>query len=208
MSEMEEIRPYLLFAGLGYFSGSVLYAQIFLRLFRGRDVRTVSEDENPGTANAFLGGGVVCGVLALAGDLCKGMLPVQWALQNCDMRCPWFALVLAAPVIGHAWPIFFRFRGGKAIAVSFGVLLGIAPVCPVPLAALAFFYLFFSLVVRISPHAWRIAAFLAAGLAGRALTLPASLVGGVRLIVLIVCGKHLAALHRNPEPIRLRLFHS
>ena len=128
MSEMEEIRPYLLFAGLGYLSGSVLYAQIFLRLFRGRDVRTVSEDENPGTANAFLGGGAVCGVLALAGDLCKGMLPVQWALQNCDMRCPWFALVLAAPVIGHAWPIFFRFRGGKAIAVSFGVLLGIAPV--------------------------------------------------------------------------------
>lgn len=209
MSEMEEIRPYLLFAGLGYLSGSVLYAQIFLRLFRGRDVRTVSEDENPGTANAFLGGGVVCGVLALAGDLCKGMLPVQWALQNCDMRCPWFALVLAAPVIGHAWPIFFRFRGGKAIAVSFGVLLGIAPVCPVPLAALAFFYLFFSLVVRISPHAWRsIAAFLAAGLAGRALAMPASLVGGVRLIVLIVCGKHLAALHRNPEPVRLRLFHS
>ena len=201
MSEMEEIRPYLLFAGLGYLSGSVLYAQIFLRLFRGRDVRTVSEDENPGTANAFLGGGVVCGALALAGDLCKGMLPVQWALQNCDMRCPWFALVLAAPVIGHAWPIFFRFRGGKAIAVSFGVLLGIAPVCPVPL--------FFSLVVRISPHAWRsIAAFLAAGLAGRALALPASLVSGVRLIVLIVCGKHLAALHRNPEPVRLRLFHS
>lgn len=103
----------------------------------------------------------------------------------------------------------FRFRGGKAIAVSFGVLLGIAPVCPVPLAALAFFYLFFSLVVRISPHAWRsIAAFLAAGLAGRALAMPASLVGGVRLIVLIVCGKHLAALHRNPEPVRLRLFHS
>lgn len=206
---MDPIRPYLFFAGLGYLSGSVLYAQLFMRLLRGKDVRKTSEDGNPGTANAFLGGGLMCGTLALVGDLCKGLLPVHLALQSCDWQCPWFALVLAAPVIGHAWPIFYHFHGGKAIAVSFGVLLGIAPVCMAPFAVLAFFYLFYSLVLKISPHVWRsIIAFLSTGLADQVLVVPMAVMLGWMIIVLIVCGKHLLAWHRNPVPIQLHWFHA
>ena len=64
------------------------------------------------------------------------------------------AFVIAAPVIGHIFPIFFRFRGGKGIAVTFGCLLGLLPSWQ-PLAWLAAFFIFFSVVVRITPHYYR-----------------------------------------------------
>ena len=65
-----------------------------------------------------------------------------------------FALVLSAPVVGHAFSVFRHFRGGKAIAVSFGVLAGLLPLWQ-PIALLAVCYLFFSCVVRISPNRCR-----------------------------------------------------
>ena len=65
-----------------------------------------------------------------------------------------FSLVLAAPVIGHIFPLFRKFRGGKGIATSFGCFAALLP-DPRPLLALAFFFLFFSLILRISPHYYR-----------------------------------------------------
>ena len=64
------------------------------------------------------------------------------------------AMVLAAPVIGHVFPAFYRFRGGKGIAVTFGSLLGLFPVMK-PAVILALFFIFFSLILRISPHFYR-----------------------------------------------------
>ncbi len=55
---------------------------------------------------------------------------------------------MAAPVIGHAFPVFFRFQGGKGIAVSFGCLLPIWQ----PLALFAAFFIFFSVALRITSH--------------------------------------------------------
>ena len=64
----------------------------------------------------------------------------------------WFGhVVLAAPVLGHAFPLFHRFRGGKGIAVSFGCLLGLMPFWR-PFAILAGFFLLFSLIVVITPN--------------------------------------------------------
>lgn len=141
---------YILF---GYFSGSILFARAAGRLVRGRDVTCEGADQNPGTANAFLYGGFLCGILTLCGDLCKGFLPVwlylrQTPLSSCGAE---LILVLAAPVLGHIRPFFGRFRGGKGIAVTFGCLLGLAPETG-PVFILAFFFLFFSLVVRVTPH--------------------------------------------------------
>ena len=67
---------YVVFCLLGYLFGSVTFGYLIPRLIKGVDVRVLSNDGNPGTANAFLYGGVFCGILVLLADLGKGALPV------------------------------------------------------------------------------------------------------------------------------------
>lgn len=141
---------YILF---GYLSGSILFARIFGWMLKGKDVACESADKNPGTANAFLYGGFWCGFLTLCGDLGKGFFPVWLYLRETPLYLcgPELAFILAAPVVGHILPFFGRYRGGKGIAVTFGCLLGLAPEMK-PVLVLAFLFLFFSLVVRVTPH--------------------------------------------------------
>ena len=147
----------VMFVILGYLSGSVLYARVFSHVFRKEGMLEQSRDGNPGTANAFLYGGFWCGFLTLLGDLLKGFLPV-FLFWHADMpegpRLFWNGLVIAAPVIGHAFPLFYGGRGGKGIAVTFGCLLGLLPLWR-PVAALAVFFLFFSVAdhAPLSPDA-------------------------------------------------------
>ena len=145
------------FIFLGYLSGSVLYARIFAGFFKKDNMIENSKDKNPGTANAFMYGGFWWGLLTLIFDLAKGFLPVSFYFHQAGTRFPDVissALIIAAPVIGHAFPVFFKFRGGKGIAVSFGCLLGLLPLWQ-PLIILAFFFILFSVVLRISPHFYR-----------------------------------------------------
>ena len=110
-------------------------------------------------------GGFWCGLLTLAGDVLKGFLPVFWFMHGemaGDSHVLLQGLVIAAPVIGHGFPLFYGFRGGKGIAVTFGCLLGLLPLWQ-PLGALAVFFIFFSVVLRITPHYHRtLAAYLCA----------------------------------------------
>ncbi len=144
----------VLFALAGYLSGSVLFARLAARLFHKPDLFAQSGDQNPGAFNAFQGG-FFCGSLALCGDLLKGFLPVFAYRSGGGAEQPLLlALVLAAPVMGHILPLFFRFRGGKGVAVTFGCLLGLLPMWqPVILFAAAF--LFFSLILRVTSHFYR-----------------------------------------------------
>ena len=160
---------FLFFITLGYLSGSVLFARIFAGLM-GKDILGNSKDENPGTSNAFQYGGFFCGMGTLLGDLFKGFLPV-WLFLRGEDPAPALALslVMAAPVVGHAFPVFYGFRGGKGIAVSFGCLLGLLPQWQ-PLGSFIGSFLFFSLVVRISPHFQRTIAAYLGGLLCIALT--------------------------------------
>ena len=114
-----------------------------------------SPDSNPGTFNAFQCGGFLCGCLTLFCDLAKGFLPVALYLEHkAEFPMYGIALVLAAPVCGHAFSVFHKFHGGKGIAVSFGCLLGLFPYLR-PAAILAAVFIFLSLVVKISPHYYR-----------------------------------------------------
>lgn len=146
----------LLYTILGYLSGSLLFAKFFNRLLDGEDVTAESPDKNPGVYNAFLYGGKFCGILTLCCDLLKGFFPVYLYSRAPDL--PLFpagngpaipvvsggglALVLAAPVLGHIFPLWHRFRGGKGITVTFGVLLGLLPQAG-PVVILACVFLFF-----------------------------------------------------------------
>ncbi len=144
----------IIFILAGYLSGSVLYASVFAKLFKIENFTEMSPDHNPGTANAFRYGGFWCGLLTLVCDLLKGFLPVFLYMSYIGLELPGglsFALVMAAPVIGHAFPMFFRFQGGKGIAVSFGCLFGLLPIWQ-PLALLAAFFILFSVVFRITSH--------------------------------------------------------
>jgi len=133
----------IVFTLIGYFSGSILYAPLFGKLLKGRDILEESRDQNPGTANAFMYGGFLCGILTLCCDLVKGFFPVYLYLRigNRPIGAE-LAMVLAAPVVGHIFPVFFGFRGGKGIATSFGSLLGLLPET-VPVLLLAGTFLFF-----------------------------------------------------------------
>lgn len=143
----------------GYISGSVLYAQIFAGVFHKEDIIVKSRDQNPGVANAFQYGGFWCGLLTLLGDLVKGFFPIYLYTHfgNTDYLNTLAAvLVIASPVIGHAFPLFYHFKGGKGITVTFGVLLGLLPVWK-PVVLLAALFILSSSVMRITPHFYRTA---------------------------------------------------
>lgn len=147
-------RTGLLLTVLGYCAGSFL-ASYYLPLWLLHiDITQSPDDHNPGAANAFSAAGIPLGILCLVCDIGKGALPVAAGVRLLGPDSPWLALLLIAPVLGHTFPLFRHGHGGKGIAVSFGVLIGLWPMWN-PLWALVFFYLLFSLVLVISPHTVR-----------------------------------------------------
>ena len=183
------MRELLLFSLFGYLSGSVLFADLFAGLFH-KDILTPSKDHNPGVANAFLYGGFRCGVCTLLGDVGKGFLPVFLLTRTIPVQSMhWtFALALAAPVLGHAFPVFNRFQGGKGIAATFGCLLGLLPYSPRPFAVFAAAFIFFSVVLKISPHFYRtIFAYLAAAILLPVLGVPGTVCGAFFIMTFTVC---------------------
>ncbi len=187
----------LFFTLFGYLCGGILFADLFSKLFR-KDILTPSKDKNPGVANAFMYGGFRCGLCTLLGDVLKGFLPVfLLALTTPVQALDWrYALALAAPVLGHAFPVFFRFRGGKGIAATFGCLLGLLPYSPLPFALFAACFIFFSVVLKISPHFYRtIFAYLTTAILLVVLGVP----GPVRAAFVIMTATVCARLHLSRE---------
>ena len=110
---------------LGYVLGSVPTGYLVGRAF-GVDVRKVGSG-NIGTANVLRAAGKWAAVLTLAGDMLKGLVPVVVARLSTGNE--WLiAAVAFAAVIGHCWPVFLRFKGGKAVATGAGTTIGLAPV--------------------------------------------------------------------------------
>ncbi len=118
---------------LAYLLGSLSFAILLSRLAGGPDPRA-SGSGNPGATNMLRVAGKRLAVLTLLGDLAKGLLPVMVAylLGLSIQEQAWIGL---AAVIGHLYPIYFRFRGGKGVATAAGMLLGLYP--PAALLALA-----------------------------------------------------------------------
>ena len=145
---------YIPFSLLGFILGSIHFAYLVPVLIKKVDIRKIPSDHNPGVANAFMYGGFFCGLISLILELAKGFVPVFIAQYFLDIHSLLFVPVLVAPVLGHAFPFFQKEKGGKAITASFGVLLGLFPEFR-PAVYLALFFIFFSLVVVVSPHSFR-----------------------------------------------------
>lgn len=201
----------LLFILFGYLSGSVLYAKIWGKLLCGTDITQGSTDGNPGTANAFIQGGFWCGVLTLLCELLKGILPVYFYMRGMEPQAlsdGWMALVIAAPVLGHTFPLFQKHHGGKGIAVSFGSLLGLYPY-RMPVLVFAFVFIFFSVVVCVEPHFYRTIAAYLATLAGLFVTnvIPAVRYGFGMITILVCIRMKLSKEERERMRIKLLWMH-
>lgn len=105
----------------GYFIGSIPIAYIFNRLMTGEDIRKLG-DNNVGAANAYRLLGPKIGIIIFILDLGKGVLAVLIAKI---MNAPQVAVMATgfAVVIGHNWPVFLGFRGGRGESTAIGVLL-------------------------------------------------------------------------------------
>lgn len=200
------MKTALFFSLIGYLSGSILFANLFAKLLHKDDITAQSKDQNPGTANAYRYGGFWCGTCTLCCELLKGFVPVFLFLRvvplaEMDPKC---AIVLAAPVIGHVFPIFNRFRGGKGIAATFGCLLGLLPYAA-PVLLFCFGFIFFSVVLRISPHFYRtIVAYVSTLLLFIFLGVKVVVCIGFFVITAVVCFK----MHHSKEErekIKVRL---
>ena len=106
----------------GYLTGSVSTAIITCRLMGLPDPRTQGSG-NPGATNVLRHGGRKAAIITLSGDMLKGLLPVLLARAS-GAPLEVLALVGLAAFVGHLYPVFFSFRGGKGVATVIGVLLG------------------------------------------------------------------------------------
>lgn len=109
---------------LAYLTGSVSSAIIVCRVMGLADPRE-NGSGNPGATNVMRIGGKKAAAITLAGDAMKGLIPVLLAKALAVSPLILSAVVFAA-FIGHLYPIFFGFKGGKGVATSFGVTLGVA----------------------------------------------------------------------------------
>lgn len=107
-----------------YLLGSVSSAVLVSRLFSLQDPRQVGSG-NPGATNVLRSGNKGAAALTLAGDLLKGFLPVLIA-QQLGAPVALIALVAIAAFMGHLYPLFFGFKGGKGVATAIGVFAALS----------------------------------------------------------------------------------
>jgi len=112
-----------------YLIGSISFAVVVSRLMGLKDPRTYGS-HNPGATNVLRSGNRAAAVLTLALDALKGYLPVVAVLvfgPRYGLDEGTVAMVALAAFLGHLWPVFFRFHGGKGVATAAGALFGINP---------------------------------------------------------------------------------
>jgi len=115
------LEPYL-YVALGYLVGSIASAILVCRLLGLADPREGGSG-NPGATNVLRLHGRLPAVLTLTGDVLKGLLPVL-AAQALNQPMTIAALTGLAAFLGHLYPVYFRFQGGKGVATLIGVLFG------------------------------------------------------------------------------------
>ena len=114
--------PYFIIIS-AYLIGSLSTAIITCQLMGLADPRTVGSN-NPGATNVLRIGGKKAAFFTLLGDVLKGLLPVVVAVQL-GLSLEWLILVGIAAFLGHLYPIYYQFKGGKGVATAIGVFLGI-----------------------------------------------------------------------------------
>jgi len=132
---------------ISYLLGSVPFAYIMIRLFKGIDIRKVGSG-NVGSTNALRTAGKRVALAALLGDLLKGLAAAWIGLQTSGEMLA--AVCVLAAVIGHCWPVFIGFKGGKGMATTAGAILLLMPKVFLFLAIIFVLIVFFSRYVSLA----------------------------------------------------------
>jgi acyl phosphate:glycerol-3-phosphate acyltransferase len=142
-----------------YLIGSISFAVVVSKVFGLSDPRTYGS-KNPGATNVLRSGNKAAAIFTLLGDAAKGWLAVWLVVQFGEaygLEDGSVALVALAVFLGHLWPVFFKFVGGKGVATALGVLIGVNPFLGL---AVALTWLLVAFVSRYSS----LSALIAAGL--------------------------------------------
>jgi len=137
---------------LSYLLGAVPFGLVFSKLFSDVDVRTIGSG-NIGATNVLRAAGKKAAVLTLLMDTMKGLVPVlivKFLFQDDAIT----VLSGAAAILGHNFPVYLKFRGGKGVATSYGVVVAVAPLtgllCLIIWALVAYIWRFSSLSALVS----------------------------------------------------------
>jgi glycerol-3-phosphate acyltransferase PlsY len=137
---------------LSYLLGAVPFGLLFGKLFSNVDVRTLGSG-NIGATNVLRASGKKAAVLTLLADCLKGLIPVL-AVQFLFHDDALAALAGAAAVLGHNFPVYLGFKGGKGVATSYGVVLATVPwiglICLIAWLFAAFIWKYSSLSALLS----------------------------------------------------------
>jgi len=116
--------PSFVWPVFGYLFGSISSAVIVSKLFRLEDPREVGSG-NPGATNVLRSGNKFAAALTLLGDVLKGVIPVVVA-SYVEVSSGVLAMVAIAAFMGHLYPVFFGFKGGKGVATAIGVFAALS----------------------------------------------------------------------------------
>lgn len=118
----------LFFLVLGaYLIGAIPTGVILTRLAGGEDIRNAGSG-NIGATNVYRVAGRKLGVITLIGDCLKGAVPTLLAQQTFNLSETGVALVALAAFIGHCYPVYLGFKGGKGVATALGIFLVLSPI--------------------------------------------------------------------------------
>ena len=174
----------------GYLVGSIATAVLVSRALGVADPRSGGSG-NPGATNVLRLAGRKAAALTLAGDVLKGVVPVLVA-RAAELPPAMVALVGLAAFLGHLFPVFFGFRGGKGVATALGALLGLEPILG---AAVLATWLAVAGVTRYSSLAALVASVLAPGYAW-VLSGDRGLAGAVAVMAVLLVWRHRANIRR------------
>ena len=180
----------LLLVVAGYLLGSIATAVLVSRALGVADPRSGGSG-NPGATNVLRLAGRKAAALTLAGDILKGVVPVLVA-RAADLPPGAVAVVGLAAFLGHLYPAFFGFQGGKGVATALGVLLAMEPYLG---AAVLATWIVVAGVSRYSSLAALVASVLAPGYAW-VLSGDRGVVGAVALMAVLLVWRHRANIRR------------
>lgn len=126
---MADALSLLVAVTVAYMLGSLSFAVLVSRVMGLQDPRTFGSG-NPGATNVLRSGSKLAAILTLVLDALKGWLPVWWVAHSgaaWGLGAGTLAAVALAAFLGHLYPLYFRFKGGKGVATALGVLLGLNP---------------------------------------------------------------------------------
>lgn len=183
--------PPVVFVAIGYLLGSISFAVLLVRAVAGKDIRSEGSG-NAGATNVLRAHGKKLALFVALLDVAKGAAAVLLVrLVTADPF--WGSAAGVAAVLGHVFPIFYGFRGGKGVATAVGVFLVLAPLAL--LCCLAVFVAIVA-VTRYVSLGSVVAMTLLPPVAGLVFHAPRPVVTAAAVTALVVLGKHLDNLKR------------